>query len=254
MSKETEGIKFIAMPRYQLRKYALKKLLGRMGAGNGKSIYEIGYGAGEIFHLYTQLGLRVYGYDFSEYAYEYASKNFQDDRIELFQEKPEPKKQYDFVVACEVLEHIEDDLAMLKEWKGYVKDTGKMIISVPAHKKRWGAADVYVGHFRRYERKELKKKFARAGLQIEEIYTYDFPECFLLDRMRDGDYGKKIKREKTAKTQEEYTKRSGVEREFNPVVRALAHPLLWSLAAKISAIFYHTDLGSGYILAASVKN
>lgn len=254
MKKEAERMKFVPMPRYQLRKHALKKLLKKLNAvGSGKKLYEIGYGAGEIFGLYREMGLCVYGYDFSKYAYEYASQNYQDDRIVLFQEKPKPQKQYDFVVACEVLEHIEDDLEMLEEWKGYLNNTGKLIISVPAHEKKWGATDVYAGHYRRYERKELEQKFAGAGMQIETIYTYDFPSCLLLDRMRDNDYEKKIKKENVEKSKEEYTKKSGVEREFSPLVRVLSHPALWSLVAKVSELFYHTDLGGGYILTASVK-
>ena len=254
MSQEDREIKFISMPRYQMRRHALKKLLKKAGAvGSGKKIYEIGYGAGEIFRLYKEMGLRVHGYDFSEYAYKYASQNYQDDQIVLFQEKPKPQNQYDFVVACEVLEHIEDDLKMLKEWKSYLKNRGTLIISVPAHRKRWGAVDVYAGHYRRYERKELEKKLAKAGLKIEEIYTYDFPECLLLDRMRDNDYGRKMEREKTGKSKEEYTKRSGIEREFSPLIQALANPAIWTVVAKVSELFYHTDWGSGYILAASAK-
>lgn len=254
MKKKAKEIKFIAMPRYQLRKHALKMLLRQSNTdGSGKSIYEIGYGAGEVFNLYREMGLRVYGYDFSELAYEYAQQNYQDERITLFQEKPKAKKQYDFVVACEVLEHIEDDVGMLKEWKQYLKNTGKLIISVPAHMNRWGATDVYAGHYRRYERKELEKKFIKAGLQIEKMYTYDFPTCVFLDRMRDNDYSKKIKKDNFGKNKEEYTKKSGVEREFSPLICALAHPVLWALMAKLSRLFYNTNLGSGYILVASIK-
>ena len=65
MSQEDREIKFISMPRYQMRRHALKKLLKKVGAvGSGKKIYEIGYGAGEIFRLYREMGLRVHGYDF----------------------------------------------------------------------------------------------------------------------------------------------------------------------------------------------
>lgn len=61
--------------------------------------------------------------------------------------------------------------------------------------------------------------------------------------MRDNDYEKKIKREAVEKSKEEYTKKSGVDREFSPLVRVLSHPALWSLVAKVSELFYHTDLG-----------
>jgi len=249
-------MKFTAMPRYQMRKNALKKLLKNQ---TGR-LLEIGYGAGEIFSMYKSLGLRVVGYDFSEMAYEYAMQNYADDSsVCLLQEKPEPKQQFDIVVACEVLEHIEDDMAALREWKMYMKDTGKLIISVPAHHKMWGANDVYAGHYRRYERIELEKKIKKAGMEIEKIYTYDFPACLLLDRMRDSASDKILREEHVEKgksirldvyDKEEHTKKSGIERKFNPLFLFLAHPFFWKLIIKFEELFYNTDLGSAYILMA----
>lgn len=245
-------MKFVAMPRYQMRKNALKKLLKNEKSA-GKRLLEIGYGAGEIFSTYQKMGIRVEGYDFSELAYEYARENYKDDDVRLYKEEPEHDGQYDYVVACEVLEHIEDDVAALKEWKTYLSNTGKLIISVPAHQRRWGANDVYSGHYRRYERKELEEKFKKAGMVIEKIYTYDFPMCLFLDKMRDYSRGKKISKEHLEKSKEEFTKSSGVERNFSPVSLALSMPALWFPIIKFEELFYRFDWGSAYILIAKKK-
>lgn len=158
---------------------------------------------------------------------------------------------YDYIAACEVLEHIRDDVETLIEWKSYLNNSGKMIISVPAHWKRWGSSDEYNGHYRRYEKNELKEKLKNAGMKIEKIYTYDFPACLLLDGMRDSSRKKKINRDKS---KEELTKNSGIERNFSAVAIKLSNPVLWKPIIKFEELFYQTDLGSAYILIASKVN
>lgn len=240
---------FVAMPRYLMRKNALYKLL-KKDCCEGKRLLEIGYGAGEIFPLYRKLDLYVEGYDFSEAAYEYANANYADDGVVLLTDKKSIGGGYDYVVACEVLEHIENDMAELREWKSYLNDSGKLIISVPAHWKRWGSSDEYNGHYRRYERKELIEKFRNAGMKIEKIYVYDFPACLLLDGMRDNSRRKM----KNDRNKEEATKSSGIERNFSAMVLKLSNPALWRPIIKFEELFYKTDLGSAYILIASKEN
>lgn len=224
-----------------------------MGEGKKLRILEVGYGAGEIFDLYKKLGFQIEGYDFSEIAYRYAAQHYAGRDIVLHKTKPKALKQFDYVVACEVLEHIQNDVETLKEWKKYLRDTGKMIISVPAHKKRWGECDAYAGHIRRYERRELQKKFHMAGMKVEQIYSYDFPMGLVLEKIRNRDFKKKLSKESDTVTQEMLTKKSGVERDFHPIILLLSHPALWFFVIKFQEIFYRTDLGSGYILMASPK-
>lgn len=141
-------------------------------------------------------------------------------------------------------------MAELREWKSYLNDSGKLIISVPAHWKRWGSSDEYNGHYRRYERKELIEKFRNAGMKIEKIYVYDFPACLLLDGMRDNSRRKM----KNDRNKEEATKSSGIERNFSAMVLKLSNPALWRPIIKFEELFYKTDLGSAYILIASKEN
>lgn len=142
-------------------------------------------------------------------------------------------------------------MAELREWKSYLNDSGKLIISVPAHWKRWGSNDEYSGHYRRYEKNELIEKFKNAGMEIEKIFVYDFPACLLLDGMRDKSREKSIDRNKS---KEEATKNSGIERNFSAMTLKLSNPALWRPIIKFEELFYKTDLGSAYILIASKEN
>ena len=53
--------------------------------------------------------------------------------------------------AFEVLEHIDDDALALKQWREYLRPSGWLLLSVPAHQDQYGAADELVGHYRRYD-------------------------------------------------------------------------------------------------------
>jgi SAM-dependent methyltransferase len=71
---------------------------------------------------------------------------------------------FDVVLALDVLEHLDDDAAGLREAARLVKPQGLLLITVPALPSLWGGQDVVSHHRRRYTRKTLLDVFARAGL------------------------------------------------------------------------------------------
>ena len=48
--------------------------------------------------------------------------------------------RFDLVCAFDVLKHIEDDAAALKEWTSRLRANGWLLLSVPAHQHRFGPA------------------------------------------------------------------------------------------------------------------
>jgi SAM-dependent methyltransferase len=86
-----------------------------------------------------------------------------------------PEERFDLVVACEVLEHIEDDAGALRDWLSRVRDRGHLLVSVPAGAGRFASADEKAGHFRRYERSDLERLCDEVGLLDPEIVSYGFP-------------------------------------------------------------------------------
>jgi SAM-dependent methyltransferase len=62
----------------------------------------------------------------------------------------------DFVVMHDVLEHIEDDAAAVRDLRTLVKPTGRAVISVPALQRLFGQHDIELGHYRRYSKTTLR--------------------------------------------------------------------------------------------------
>lgn len=75
---------------------------------------------------------------------------------------------FSHAVTSEVLEHIEDDDAALKELSRVIRRKGQLIITVPHKKFYFAFDDRYVAHFRRYEIDELKAKLRKHGLKTVE--------------------------------------------------------------------------------------
>ncbi len=80
---------------------------------------------------------------------------------------------FDVVGSFDVLEHIPDDLAGLREQQRTVRSTGTVVAAVPADQRLWSGHDVAAGHFRRYDVTSFGAVADRAGLDIARS-TYFF--------------------------------------------------------------------------------
>jgi SAM-dependent methyltransferase len=98
----------------------------------------------------------------------------------------EPGERFDLVCAFEVLEHIEDDAAALRDWKGHLRERGFVLISVPADPRRWGPADEKAGHYRRYDRDGLAALLRDSGFEEVEVWSYGFPLGYVLEAARNA--------------------------------------------------------------------
>ncbi len=93
-------------------------------------------------------------------------------------------ERFDLVCAFEVLEHIEDDATALKEWGARLRPGGWLLLSVPAHQRRFGPADEMAGHFRRYDPAAMEALLTSCGFGAIEIRQYGFPLGYLLEAGR----------------------------------------------------------------------
>ena len=93
-------------------------------------------------------------------------------------------EQFDLVCAFEVLEHIEDDAAAVRQWTSRLRPGGWLMMSVPAHQGRYGPADKLAGHFRRYDPESMTALLARCGLTDIEVRQYGFPLGYSLEAAR----------------------------------------------------------------------
>jgi len=71
------------------------------------------------------------------------------------------------IVSLDVLEHLPDDLAALKQFHSALAEGGKVYIKVPALQWLYGPVDEASGHFRRYSRGSLRNVLETAGFEVE---------------------------------------------------------------------------------------
>jgi SAM-dependent methyltransferase len=79
---------------------------------------------------------------------------------------------FDAVGAFDVLEHIAEDEAVLRELAGAVPPGGGLLVTVPQHPRLWSAADDFAGHVRRYTRRELVNKVWKAGWEPLRVTSF----------------------------------------------------------------------------------
>ena len=91
---------------------------------------------------------------------------------------------FDCVLACEVMEHIDDDEGFASRLFNSLKPGGQVIVSVPAKAKYWTVHDELVGHLRRYEKADLETLFREAGFTDTTVTAYGFPWINWLSHLR----------------------------------------------------------------------
>ncbi|HZN73994.1 MAG TPA: class I SAM-dependent methyltransferase [Micromonosporaceae bacterium] len=79
----------------------------------------------------------------------------------------------DLVVAFDILEHVDDDFAVAGEIERVLRPGGTALISVPSDMRLWSEHDVAVGHVRRYSRDTLTTLIEKAGLVIDELWSWN---------------------------------------------------------------------------------
>lgn len=73
---------------------------------------------------------------------------------------------YDLIYSLNVLEHIEDDLAVLRALHRKMKPGACLLLYVPAFPVLFSSMDSKVGHYRRYTRRSLAKQVGAAGFHV----------------------------------------------------------------------------------------
>src|SRR5262249_28825411 len=100
-------------------------------------------------------------------------------RLDLTRESPPP--QYEGILLLDVLEHLPDDLGVLRRIAGSLAPAGPagfLLLTVPAFPLLWSRWDEVERHRRRYTRRHLRALAESAGLRVEWV-THFFLPLFL---------------------------------------------------------------------------
>ena len=78
------------------------------------------------------------------------------------------------IYTSNVLEHIEDDEIIIRDFYSALKNNGKIGIYVPAFQHLYSDMDREINHIRRYSKAGLIKKVESAGFTVEKVHYDDF--------------------------------------------------------------------------------
>jgi ubiquinone/menaquinone biosynthesis C-methylase UbiE len=127
-------------------------LLSKFDKKNENKILNIGCGTGGTIPILEKYG-EVVNVDISSEALKFLrQKGYKGTKVSG-NGLPFEDNEFDFVVALDVLEHIDQDREALNEWHRVLKPGGQLMITVPAHAFLWSGHDVSLHHFRRYTTK-----------------------------------------------------------------------------------------------------
>lgn len=246
---------WVPAPRYLLRRNRILKQLGSLEQGR---LLEIGCGAGALLYELAARGFESEGLDASEQAVDIASRIAATSRRRVAIHSapaPEWNECFSSVVAMEVLEHIEDDIAALKIWRSWLRPGGALLLSVPAHTRRWSAADEWAGHVRRYDENDLRVCLTSAGFRLQSIECYGFPLGNILDVLSRRSYARGVIRhidgtpDRKANNDRSGIDRGAALRQFG-VLSSIGGRAALQVAYVLQAMFSRGQLGTGFIAVA----
>ena len=148
----------------------------QMNESSTSKVLEIGCGVGGNVGLLSQSG-NYLGIDMHKPAIDYCSEkfpqyNFYCARVEDIPHEFSSNK-FDSIYILDVLEHIDDQLAILKSTQHHLTQNGKILLTVPAFEFLWSPHDDFVHHVRRYTKNGLKKTLEEAGYKVERISYFN---------------------------------------------------------------------------------
>jgi len=127
----------------------------RLSPAGPMRICDVGCGTGTNLRELRRFG-PVTGVDPEPSAVAYCqSHGEQDVRLSSGLDLPFEDSSFDLITMLDVLEHVDDEAAMLGEARRVLAPGGHLLLTVPAYEWMWGAQDVIAHHKRRYTRPRL---------------------------------------------------------------------------------------------------
>ena len=134
-------------------------------------ILDVGCGTGANLLMLSEYG-EAEGVDISEDALAFCRERGLDKvRLGAGEQLPYEDGTFDLVTALDVVEHMDDDLAGLREMRRVLRPGGRVLLFVPTFMFLWGLQDDVSNHRRRYRLPELRRVLEQAGFEIERT-TY----------------------------------------------------------------------------------
>lgn len=248
--------KWKAYPRYIFRKEIVCSMINRLKPNI--RFLDIGCASGDFGISLAKKGHSGVLIDFSEDASLMVNLDLKKHKdlnlvfLKVDFNEFEIDEKFDLITMFETLEHIEDENKVLQKVYNLLNDQSTFIFSVPARKKLWGDSDEFVGHLRRYEKKEIADLLSTNKFELVKIISYGYPFLNIIRIIRDKVAKVKMEQLKNTVNKKELTKQSGLNStsiKF-PFMNLFFNKYTLYFPIKISSLFSSMDLAEGYICVA----
>lgn len=181
------------------RRRLFAQLINKLGLSENAKVLDIGTSTGTNLRMLRDLGFVGYeGLDCSEEAIRWCAekglgKVTKGDICHL----PFPDGSFDLVLATDIVEHVDDDTAALREIRRVLKSGGHALITVPAFELLWGLQDDVAEHKRRYRARQFLGLLDQVALLARRKFYFNYVLFFpiLLARQTIRIFGIKLKSE-----------------------------------------------------------
>lgn len=239
---------WVPMPRYLLRCWVVKRIIRAL---RPRDFVEIGAASGHMAQwMSDRREMPGTAVEISPAALEMMRERLAgNDKVTIFdRDSRELEAQTDLLLSMEVLEHIQDDAAALRNWLDLIRPGGHLLLSVPAHPHLFSAEDEMAGHYRRYSRQPLMRQLEEIGFEQPVVLSYGFPIGLLLKKLRTMMARRSLKNDE--RSRQERTEASGVERRRWLNLRWMLNDVCLLPFHLLQMPFLRFDLSDGYVAIA----
>ena len=141
-------------------------------AGTRGCILDLGCGTGGVLRHLTAFGTAI-GIDPAPEAAQYCRRRDLPMVVGSGMELPFADKSFDVVLALDVIEHVPDDVALLREARRVLRPDGVLLTTVPALPWLWSSHDDVNHHYRRYTLRTLKRSLQAGGFRPAKVSYYN---------------------------------------------------------------------------------
>ena len=141
-----------------------RALLQMLNGVRGDSVLDVGAGSGVFARQLLDAGVcrRAVCVD----------TRYPNERVERYNDgeiRFTPKAngvEADIILMMDVLEHVDDDVSLVRQYIESMPSGSKVLVTVPAFDFLWSGHDVFLGHRRRYTLFSIENCLQTAGLSI----------------------------------------------------------------------------------------
>lgn len=128
------------------------------------SVLDVGAGSGVFSRVLLDAGVADSALCVDP-GYEKESEEHHGSRLIQFRRSGDGKNR-DLVLMMDVIEHVDDDVGLIRSHAEAMSADGLMAITVPAFQALWSGHDEFLGHKRRYTLGQLEAVVRGAGLDV----------------------------------------------------------------------------------------